>query len=124
MELERGRYLVASLPGWILAAVLAWAAVRWIGLNVWLAAGVVAVWIVKDLLVYPAVRQFYRTEPAEKRMLGEQGVALSTLDPAGFVRVHGEIWQARAADGTERIGEGARVTVRELQGLLLIVDAA
>jgi membrane-bound ClpP family serine protease len=90
--------------------------------SVWLAAGLVASWIITDLLLYPSMRRFYRSEPVGARMIGEQGVALSPLGPAGFVRVHGEIWQARAAD-ERRIEEGSCIRVREIQGLLLTVTA-
>jgi membrane-bound serine protease (ClpP class) len=53
-------------------------------------------------------------------MLGEAGVALTSIDPGGIgrVRVHGEIWTATAADP---ITVGESVDVTAVQGLLLTV---
>jgi membrane protein implicated in regulation of membrane protease activity len=120
---ELASYFVVNLPGWLLAGAMAWAAVRWLGLDVWVAAVLASAWIVKDLLLYPFVRRFYRSEPADQRIVGEKGVALSPINPRGFVRVHGEIWQARAAgDGGVSIAEGTPIEVREIHGLLLVVE--
>ena len=57
----------------------------------------------------------------EAGMIGLMGVAQTDLDPAGKVLVHGELWEARAA---ERIPQGARVRVREIEGLTLVVESA
>jgi len=48
------------------------------------------------------------------------GVAQADLDPAGKILVRGEIWEARAA---QRIPQGARVRVREIKGLTLVVES-
>ena len=52
-------------------------------------------------------------------MIGEIGVARTTLQPDGKVFVHGELWNATA--GSE-IAQGARVRVRDVQGLRVIVE--
>jgi membrane-bound serine protease (ClpP class) len=54
-------------------------------------------------------------------MIGEPGVALTTIDPHrnGRVSTHGEIWQARAAE--QPIAEGTRVRTTAIEGLTLIV---
>lgn len=57
----------------------------------------------------------------EAGMIGLVGVAETDLDPAGKILVRGEIWEARAAD---RIPKGARVRVREIEGLTLVVESA
>jgi membrane-bound serine protease (ClpP class) len=53
-------------------------------------------------------------------MIGEAGQALTAIGPAGpgRVAVHGEIWEATAA---EPIAEGARVRVVTVDGLRLTV---
>jgi membrane-bound serine protease (ClpP class) len=48
------------------------------------------------------------------------GVAQTDLAPAGKVLVHGELWEARAR---ERVPKGARVRVREIEGLTLGVES-
>jgi membrane-bound serine protease (ClpP class) len=54
-------------------------------------------------------------------MIGEIGVARTPLGPDGKVFVHGELWNATARSD---VAEGARVRVREVEGLRVIVDAA
>jgi membrane-bound serine protease (ClpP class) len=54
-------------------------------------------------------------------MIGLVGVARTDLNPAGKVLVRGELWEARAK---ERIPKGARVRVREIEGLTLVVESA
>lgn len=53
---------------------------------------------------------------------GETGEALSLLDPAGTVRIHGEIWTAESASG--RIPKGTRVKVVSVNNLTLRVEKA
>lgn len=115
-------YVLASIPEWIVIAILSRAAAGWFEFPLWLAVLIVIAWIAKDLLMYPWMRRYYRSEPAHQRMIGEQGVALCTLDPAGFVRVHGEIWQADVAAPGAPVEAGARVRVQQVNGLRLVVD--
>ena len=48
-----------------------------------------------------------------------RGETITELAPDGQVKVHGEIWKARAADGT--IAKGTAVTVDGVDGLTLTV---
>ena len=52
-------------------------------------------------------------------LVGERGTALTDLDPAGRVFVHGEYWNARAG---RPIVKGAAVRVTRVQGLALEVE--
>jgi membrane-bound ClpP family serine protease len=122
MEPERRAYLIANCPGWILIGVAMWIAVRVFDLSAPLAAGIVALWIAKDVLAYPVMRRYYCSTPPERRIVGATGVAISRLAPRGFVRVRGEIWQAEAAGERASVEEGARVRVCEIRGLLLFVE--
>jgi membrane-bound serine protease (ClpP class) len=65
-------------------------------------------------------RRRRRTRPAvgAEDLVGRVGVALSALDPAGQVRVQGEIWDARSAT---RIDRGGAVIVEAVDGLRLEV---
>jgi membrane-bound serine protease (ClpP class) len=56
----------------------------------------------------------------EAGMIGLVGVANTDLDPDGKILVRGELWQARAG---ARIPRGARVRVREIDGLTLVVES-
>jgi membrane protein implicated in regulation of membrane protease activity len=123
MDSARRTHLLTSLPDWILAVLLAWAAARFLELAWWLAAALAAGWIVKDLLLFPRMRRYYEPEPAERRLVGQSGVALTAIDPHGFVRVHGEIWQADLPSDHGAIGAGAAIRVRDVRGLRLTVQA-
>lgn len=54
-------------------------------------------------------------------LVGQEGVAIGDLWPAGQVKIRGEIWQARCAGGCDT---GTRVVVRAVEGLTLFVDPA
>jgi membrane-bound serine protease (ClpP class) len=55
----------------------------------------------------------------EQGLIGEIGVAQTTLSPSGKVFVHGELWDAVSA---VPIAAGERVAVRQVDGLTLRVD--
>lgn len=55
-------------------------------------------------------------------LIGETGVSLSGLNPAGKVQVHGEIWNAEAISGT--IEKGRKVMITALKDLKLYVTQA
>jgi membrane-bound serine protease (ClpP class) len=57
----------------------------------------------------------------EEGMVGLVGTARTDLDPEGEVLVRGELWGARAA---LRISQGTRIRVREIDGLILVVESA
>jgi membrane-bound ClpP family serine protease len=116
-------YLVASAADWLTLGLAIAAAVRWFDLPAWPGLILLVVWIAKDLLLFPSARRYYESEPPQRRMIGEVGEALSRLDPEGFVRVRGEIWQAGVGDGSAAVPAGAPVRVREVIGLRLVVDA-
>jgi membrane-bound serine protease (ClpP class) len=52
-------------------------------------------------------------------MIDSVGTAQTDLEPQGKIFVHGEIWEART---NGKIPKGARVRVREVDGLTLVVE--
>ena len=102
----------------MIAAVVLWVLQHVGVLSTGFAAALLLVWIVKDALLFPFMRRFYEAEPAGRGMIGESGTVVSELAPEGLVRVRGELWKARAE---EEIPAGARVRVRDLEGLTLLV---
>lgn len=58
---------------------------------------------------------------AVETMIGQRGRALTRLDPHGQVRVNGEIWSARTANGGI-CPAGQAVTIRTIEGKTLCVD--
>ena len=121
------RYWLLQIPELVgvgaVAALLAWLGVlHWYWVPV--AVGACAA---KDALLYRWVKHSYSTRPSglvgAERLLGSAGVAVEDLAPAGFVRVSGELWSARTADGA-RLDRGVRVRVESIEGLRLVVCAA
>jgi membrane-bound serine protease (ClpP class) len=53
--------------------------------------------------------------------VGATGEVIEILDPAGIVRVQGEIWSAESVSGT--IATGEKVKVKERKSLKLYVEA-
>jgi membrane protein implicated in regulation of membrane protease activity len=62
-----------------------------------------------------------RSAVGVEALVGKVGVALSDLWPEGQAKVDGEIWRARCGGGCDA---GARVVVRAVEGLTLVVDPA
>jgi len=73
------------------------------------------------LLRFVIASQRRKAVTGEAGMIGLVGVAHTDVDPAGIVLVRGELWEARART---RIPQGARVRVREIEGLTLLVESA
>ena len=55
-----------------------------------------------------------------EEMIGMTGEVVSWSGQSGRVRTHGEVWQAR---GTSELAPGSQVRIRQLDGLVLLVDA-
>jgi membrane protein implicated in regulation of membrane protease activity len=113
------RYLLWQAPGWIIVAA-ALATLCWLAtLPAWIVGVGVAAVVVKDLVMYRAIREALQPPPAP---VGLRGRAVERLAPAGYVRIDGELWRAEAVRG--EIAAGADVVVREVRGLTLRVEAA
>lgn len=119
------KYGALQLVGWIVVIALGVYAVRdfgWPRHFVWMG---VALWIAKDIALYPLVWRSLEQSPARAPYEGEVAITLSALDPAGEIRVRGERWKARLRDdAAARVEEGMRVRVVGRDGLTLIVIAA
>ena len=106
------RYLLLQIPGFAAVLVAMVLLNRLLGVAGWVGALVIVGWVLKDLALYPLLRPAYeRTEhlTPRARMLGERGVVEQALDPSGYVRLRGELWQAESEDryehrATERKG--------------------
>jgi membrane-bound serine protease (ClpP class) len=86
-------------------------------LSVALPVGVIMVVLLRLAIV--AKRR--KAVTGEAGMVDSVGVAKTDLEPYGKVLVHGELWDARAR---QPITKGTRVRVREVEGLILVVEAA
>lgn len=88
----------------------------------------VALWLAKDVLMYPILRRAYGSAPSElvgvEQLIGQWGVAQDSLAPSGYVQVGGERWRAECARPGARVAAHSRVRVCGIRGLTLLVAAA
>ncbi|MBU4274140.1 MAG: NfeD family protein [Planctomycetes bacterium] len=105
--------------------VLALALVRrWVDIPAWFVWGLVGLWVVKDLILFPFVWRAYDTDRAGAAncMVGARGIAKDRLAPSGYIRVRGELWRAEVMGDGPPIDRGQRVQVRGVCGLKLLVQ--
>ncbi|HWC04260.1 MAG TPA: NfeD family protein [Methylomirabilota bacterium] len=115
-----GRYLVWQAPSWVLVTLVAGWLVWGVGLPVWVGAGAIALFIVKDLLLFWPLRVVLKS-PARVRPVDAEGRVVEALGPTGYVQVQGELWRARLEpDGRAEVG--TRVRVRGISRLTLHVE--
>lgn len=94
------------------------------GINVplWATLAVVAAFAVFSYIMYrighPTVLYDAVTEP--DAIVGKEGVIEVDLNPAGYVRVEGELWKAVSAGGDLRKGDA--VVITGIKGLELTVE--
>ena len=78
-------------------------------------------WGAFSIFIYRVGSRALRRKPMAGMpgMLDSRGKAVSQLAPEGFVRIKGELWEAKSDSG--RIGTGEEVTVIGQDGLKLVV---
>jgi membrane-bound ClpP family serine protease len=119
------RYLAAEVPSWIVLGVVLAVLVRTWDLGWPVAALVFALWVLKDLALFPVLRIAY--EPGggsggAENLLGALASVSVALDPEGWVRIGAERWRARVAREHAPVAVGAAVRVVAVEGLLLRVE--
>ena len=75
-----------------------------------------------EILEYLGWKRFlrrYRLRSGPETLIGASGTVVEECAPAGQVRVHGEIWNARS---TEPVAAGEAVRITALDGLTLEVE--
>jgi membrane protein implicated in regulation of membrane protease activity len=119
------KYAFFQVPGWVGAAIVLMVLVEWFHLPPWMALGLFALWVIKDIALYPIVRTAYESDvkTGVEQLVGEKGVAQDRLDPRGMVRVRGELWRAEAEPEGQRIEPNTKIRVTAARGLTLIVSA-
>ena len=94
---------VFVLPlGWGIAAVAGAAAIEVAEIFFW-------IWLSKR----------YRIQIGPETLVGARAEVVTACRPSGQVRVHGELWQARSAEGAD---PGETVRVKSRDGLTLVVQ--
>jgi membrane-bound ClpP family serine protease len=118
------KYLLFEIPQWILLALILWVLVETADLPVWAVQGFFVVWVLKDIAIFPLVRNAYENDAKTgiEELIGVKATTQDRLDPEGFVRIHGVLWKARAEPADQPINRDTVVTVCAARGLTLIVQ--
>ena len=118
------RYFLLQVPGWVLAVILLAALHHWFAFPVWAALLAMALFVIKDIALYPYLRKAYETHSPSgaERLIGQVGVVTRALEPEGYVQLGGDLWQARVDAQPESVPVGSRVRVAGAEGLVLIVS--
>jgi len=73
-------------------------------------------------IVMLAVRALKRpVVTGAESMVGREGYATEKLDPSGIVKIGGEQWSAKLAEGSKPVGKDDRIVVTGVQGVKMIV---
>ena len=118
------RYALFQIPGLvllILVLILLW---RWIDFTPWFFWGAVFIWIVKDVVLFPFVWRAYDLSGSSDvhLLVGIEGIVEERLAPSGYIRVHGELWQAEMIREDPPIEKGEIVRIQGIRGLVLLVQ--
>jgi membrane-bound ClpP family serine protease len=98
--------------------------VRWWNISVLTAYGLVALWIAKDIIMYPILRVAYESGGSSgvDGIHGALGVVTQPLTPSGYVRLGSERWKAELVCGSGAALVGSAIRVVEVRGLTLVVE--
>ena len=115
------KYALLQIPELVLLGGVLTLAVWSLDLSLPIALGCVALWIVKDIVMFPIVRVAYEPHDHEPGadLLGATGTAVSLIDREGWVQVGPERWRARSR---VPIADGALVRIAAIDGLILDVE--
>jgi membrane protein implicated in regulation of membrane protease activity len=109
--------VLLQLPGLLALIFLLKLIQRWFAIPEWLFWTSIAIWVVKDAILFPFVwRAYYSGRPEDEKMRGARGIAKERLAPSGYVFVRGELWKAVLMKGSPPIEEGEGVLVHAKEG--------
>jgi membrane protein implicated in regulation of membrane protease activity len=106
----------------IIVALILWVLPRF-GIHIpwWGLALVIAGFVIYAVTVFTMGSRILKKKPVAglSDMLGMEGKTTGRLDPDGFVKIEGELWEAKSERGV--IEAGAEVVVVAQEGLKLVV---
>ena len=85
----------------------------------WLVVALGATWEIAETTLLVRWSQRRQAHVGVEALVGRRAVVAADCMPEGQVRVAGELWRARCESGA---GVGDEVVVREVNGLMLVVE--
>jgi len=119
------RYVLLQLPAVVILVLILVLVRRWVDIPAWFFWGLVALWVAKDVILFPFTWRAYDWDRRgdTNSMIGARGIAEDRLAPSGYIRVHGELWQGEVMEGGPPIDRGERVRVLGIRKLTLLVQS-
>jgi membrane-bound ClpP family serine protease len=119
-------YSLLQLPGLVLVLLVLVCLEHWGALSAWLCWGLMALWMAKDIMMFPFVWRSYDPDlqSPPDTMIGQVGITRQRLAPTGYIRVHGALWRAEVASGGPPVEPGKPVKVEARHRLTLTVAPA
>jgi membrane protein implicated in regulation of membrane protease activity len=115
------KYSLFQLPGLVLFFLILILVQRWTDLPLRFIWGLLILWVIKDVVLFFFVWRAYQR--VANPLIGMKGVAEERLAPSGYIRVHGELWQAEMIREGPPIEKGEFVRIQGIRGLVLIVQS-
>lgn len=117
------RYSLFQIPSLLIVTLLVFTVNHWYILDNTIIVMIILFWILKDILIFPFVWKAYshKDRDKSKTILNQHGVAVDSINPKGFVKINGEIWQAELVEPNDPINQGQPIEVVEIDGLKLKV---
>ena len=118
------KYSLIQAPMLLVVIMSLFLAERYLGLPAWVAWAGSAIWLAKDVLLFPLVRRSYddRSQNTAHSLTGAKGRAIERLDNSGYVMIRGVRWKAEVGGTRRSIHKGEPVRVRGSRGVVLHVE--
>jgi membrane protein implicated in regulation of membrane protease activity len=117
------KYILLQIPSLIVFALILFLVRQWLVVSYHLLWVLIGVWVGKDIILFPFLWRYYdsRHSPDHFQMVGRKGLALTRLNPDGYVQIKGERWQAAISNDETPIEKDERIRVETINGLKLQV---
>jgi membrane-bound ClpP family serine protease len=118
------KYILIHLAE-IAALVLVLLMIRYfVYVSTWIIVVIIVLWVIKDIALFPKVWRAYAFDDNSpmRKLIGSEAIVVDSVNPAGHVRVRGELWKAEVRDRRYPAERGDRTRVVDIQGMTLIVE--
>lgn len=115
------KYVLIQIPSTVLLILILIIINQKLRIPSWLFWSIIIGSVLKDIVLFPSVWRSYDSRPTHP-IVGAHGVAVDRLCPSGYVKVHGQLWQAELAKSYNSVDVGKNVRVIETKGIKLIVE--
>ncbi len=118
------KYILLQIPALVLLTIGMYIIKKLVDIPLWLFWTVITIWALKDLLMFPKVWRAYDSANLTQvdRLIGKNAVVVNVLNPAGYVRIDGELWKAEVKESSAEVSKGKTVKIKSVEGMKLLVE--